>query len=111
MVLDVPLLDVIEEPVLLEGFLPESEDVVLGLAGGCGQQVGDGLEDGADGLTKSTFRTPPLSGDLCCAFCLAKGSGEMLSFSVSTRNAEINDVSCWMSIIIFADFQFSAIVE
>ncbi len=27
-------------------------------------------------------------------------SGEMLSFSVSTRNAEINDVSCWMSIII-----------
>jgi hypothetical protein len=28
-------------------------------------------------------------------------SGEMLSFSVSTRNAEINDVSCWMSIIIF----------
>ena len=23
-------------------------------------------------------------------------SGEMLSFSVSTRNAEINDVSCWM---------------
>ena len=23
----------------------------------------------------------------------------MLSFSVSTRNAEINDVSCWMSII------------
>ena len=38
-------------------------------------------------------------------------SGEMLSFSVSTRNAEIRDVSCWMSIIIFADFQFSAKVE
>ena len=37
--------------------------------------------------------------------------GEMLSFSVSTRNAEINDVSCWMSIIIFCWFQFSAKVE
>ena len=37
----------------------------------------------------------------------AKGSGEMLSFSVSTRNAEINEVSCEMSIInqsSFADF-------
>jgi hypothetical protein len=27
-------------------------------------------------------------------------------FSVSTRNAEIRDVSCWVSIINFADFSF-----
>ena len=33
-------------------------------------------------------------------------SGEMLSFSVSTRNAEINDVSCWMSIIIKIALRF-----
>ena len=26
-------------------------------------------------------------------------SGKMLSFSVSTRNAATNDVSCWISII------------
>ena len=49
-VIDVALLDVVEETVLLERFLPEADDVVLGLAGGGGQQVGDGLEDGADGL-------------------------------------------------------------
>ena len=40
---------------MLEGFLPESEDVVLGLAGGGGQQVGDGLEDGADGFGRDAF--------------------------------------------------------
>ena len=55
MVLGVPLLDVIEESELLEGFLPESEDVVLGLAGGGCQQVGDGLEDGVDGLGRDAF--------------------------------------------------------
>ena len=54
-VLGVPLLDVIEESELLEGFLPESEDVVLGLAGGGCQQVGDGLEDGVDGLGRDAF--------------------------------------------------------
>ena len=50
MVIDVALLDIVEETELLERFLPEADDVVLGLAGGGGQQVGDGLEDGADGL-------------------------------------------------------------
>lgn len=55
MVIDVALLDVIEETVLLERFLPEADDVVLGLAGGGGQQVGDGLEDGADGLRRDAF--------------------------------------------------------
>ena len=60
MVLDVPLLDVIKESILLEGFLPETEDVVLGLAGGGGQQVGDGFEGGANGMAKRTDRTPPL---------------------------------------------------
>ena len=49
-VTDVALPDVVEETELLERFLPEADDVVLGLAGGGGQQVGDGLEDGADGL-------------------------------------------------------------
>ena len=29
--------------------------MVLGLAGGGGQQVGDGLEDGADGLRRDAF--------------------------------------------------------
>ena len=50
MVADFALPDVVEETVLLERFLPEANDVVLGLAGGGGQQVGDGLEDEADGL-------------------------------------------------------------
>ena len=54
-VIDVALLDVVEETVLLERFLPEADDVVLGLAGGGGQQVGDGLEDGADGLGRDAF--------------------------------------------------------
>ena len=36
-------------------FLPEADDVVLGLAGGGGQQVGDGLEDGADSLGRDAF--------------------------------------------------------
>ena len=44
-----------EETVLLERFLPEADDAVLGLAGGGGQQVGDGLEDGADGLGRDAF--------------------------------------------------------
>ena len=47
--------DVVEETVLLERFLPEADDVVLGLAGGGGQQVGDSLEDGADGLGRDAF--------------------------------------------------------
>ena len=55
MVIDVALLDVVEETVLLERFLPKADDVVLGLAGGGGQQVGDGLEDGADGLRRDAF--------------------------------------------------------
>ena len=55
MVIDVALLDVVEEAVLLERFLPEADDVVLGLAGGGGQQVGDGLKDGADGLRRDAF--------------------------------------------------------
>ena len=54
-VIDVALLDVVEETVLLERFLPEANDVVLGLAGGGGQQVGDGLKDGADGLGRDAF--------------------------------------------------------
>ena len=57
MVIDVALLDVIEETELLERFLPEADDIVLGLAGGGGQQVGDGLEDGADGLGRDAFFT------------------------------------------------------
>ena len=35
--------------------LTTADDVVFGLAGGGGQQVGDGLEDGADGLGRDTF--------------------------------------------------------
>ena len=54
-VIYVALLDVVEEAVLLERFLPEADDVVLSLAGGGGQQVGDGLEDGADGLGRDAF--------------------------------------------------------
>ena len=54
-VIDVALLNVVEEAELLERFLPEADDVVLGLAGGGGQQVGDGLEDGADGLRRDAF--------------------------------------------------------
>jgi hypothetical protein len=54
-VIDVALLDVVEETVLLERFLPEADDVVLGLACCGGQQVGDGLEDGADGLGRDGF--------------------------------------------------------
>ena len=57
-VIDVALLDVVEETVLPAfRFLPEANDVVLGLAGGGGQQVGDGLEDGADGLRRDAFFT------------------------------------------------------
>lgn len=55
MVIDVALLDVVEETELLERSLPEADDVVLGLAGGGGQQVGNGLEDGADSLGRDAF--------------------------------------------------------
>ena len=34
---------------------PAADDAALGLAGGGGQQVGDGLEDGADGLGRDAF--------------------------------------------------------
>ena len=54
-VIDVALLDVVEETVLLEGLLPDTDDVVLGLADGGGQQVGDILEDLADGLRRDGF--------------------------------------------------------
>ena len=49
-VIDVSLLDVIEEAVLLERLFPEADDVVLGLAYSGAEQVGDVLEDLADGL-------------------------------------------------------------
>ena len=52
---DVALLDVIEELELRDGVLPEAEYIVLGLACGGGQQVGDGLQDGADGLGRDAF--------------------------------------------------------
>ena len=55
MVIDVALLDVVEETVLLEGLLPDTDDVVLGLADGGGQQVDDILEDLADGLGRDAF--------------------------------------------------------
>ena len=87
MILHAALLYVIQEAELLEGLLPDTDDVVLGLA------------DGVASRSVISWRILPTV------------SGEMDSFSVSTRNAEINDVSCWMSIIIFADFQFSAKVE
>ena len=58
-VADVALLDVVEELELRDGLFPEAQFVVLGLAGGRGQQVGDGLQQRADGLTKRTSRTPP----------------------------------------------------
>ena len=58
-------------------FLPEADDVVLGLAGGGGQQVGDGLEDGADGL-------PP--------FQSAKGSGECFLCIICSRSAMFKQV-------------------
>ena len=74
MVIDVALLDVVEEAVLLERFLPEADDVVLGLAGGGGQQVGDGLKDGADGLRRDAF-------------------------FLGLDAEQINEVNCWMSII------------
>ncbi len=77
MVIDVALLDVIEETELpfvslnnllalgniqtslilrsLNRRFPEADNVVLGLAGDGGQQVVDGLEDGADGLGRDAF--------------------------------------------------------
>ena len=55
MVIDSPLLYVIQEAVLLEGLLPDTDDAVLGLADGGGQQVGDVLEDLADGLGRDGF--------------------------------------------------------
>ena len=45
----------VQEAVLLEGLLPDTDDVVLGLADGGGQQVGDILEDLADGLRRDGF--------------------------------------------------------
>ena len=50
MVADVALLDVVEELELRDGVFPKAEYIVLGLAGGGRQQVGDGLQDRADGL-------------------------------------------------------------
>lgn len=41
MILHAALLYVVQEAVLLEGLLPDTDDVVLGLADGGGQQVGD----------------------------------------------------------------------
>ena len=55
MILHAALLYVIQEAVLLEGLLPDTDDVVLGLADGGGQQVGDVLEDLADGLRRDGF--------------------------------------------------------
>ena len=55
MVIDVSLLYVIQEAVLLEGLLPDTDDVVLGLADGGCQQVGDVLEEFADGLRRDGF--------------------------------------------------------
>ena len=55
MILHAALLYVIQEAVLLEGLLPDTDDVVLGLADGGGQQVGDILEDLADGLRRDGF--------------------------------------------------------
>lgn len=55
MILHAALLYVIQEAVLLEGLLPDTDDVVLGLADGSGQQVGDILEDLADGLGRDGF--------------------------------------------------------
>ena len=55
MILHAALLYVIQEAVLLEGILPDTDDVVLGLADGGGQQVGDILEDLADGLRRDGF--------------------------------------------------------
>ena len=52
MVLDVALLDVVDEAVLLERLFPEVQDVEVVFAGHGGQQVGDVLEDLADGMTK-----------------------------------------------------------
>ena len=57
MILHAALLYVIQEAVLLEGLLPDTDDVVLGLADGGGQQVGDILEDLADGMTKVCLKT------------------------------------------------------
>ena len=55
MILHAALLYVIDEAVLLEGILPDADDVVLGLADGGGQQVGDILENLADGLGRDGF--------------------------------------------------------
>jgi hypothetical protein len=45
----------VQEAELLEGLLPDSDDVVLGLADGGGQKVSDILEDLADGLRRDGF--------------------------------------------------------
>ena len=55
MILHAALLYVVQEAELLEGLLPDTDDVVLGLADGGGQQVGDVLEDLADGLWRYGF--------------------------------------------------------
>ncbi len=57
MILHAALLYVIQEAVLLEGLLPDTDDVVLGLADGGAEQVGDILEDLADGMTKVCSKT------------------------------------------------------
>ena len=55
MILHAALLYVVHEAELLEGLLPDTDDVVLGLADGGAEQVGDILEDLADGLRRDGF--------------------------------------------------------
>ena len=57
MILHAALLYVVQEAELLEGLLPDTDDVVLGLADGGAEQVGDILEDLADGMTKVCLKT------------------------------------------------------
>ena len=71
MILDVALLDVVEEAVLLERLFPEAQDVEVVFAGHGGQQVGDVLEELADGLGRDGFflGLDAERGDQGCELC------------------------------------------
>ena len=87
MILHGALLDVIDEAELLEGLLPETDDAVLVLTDGGGQQVGDILEDLADGMTK-----------VCCLHTAARAATLAANFVEPTVSGEMDSLDNLLSL-------------
>ena len=78
---------VIQEAELLDGLLPDTDDVVLGLADGGDQQVGDVLEDLADGITM-----------VCCSHTAARTATLAANFVEPTVSGEMDALDNLLSL-------------